>query len=237
LFGEKYTETVRTITIGGDKPFSYELCGGTHLDETGDIGTCLIVSEGSVAAGIRRIEAVTGRAAYELIQRRFSALNLAAGLLGSTPEGFPEKVVGLLDELSTTRKQVASLRQSLVSAEFSQVLEKAALIDGVYVLAAKLTEADADTLRLMVDRFRQHYPANGVVVLASVQDARPTLIAAVTDDLVKRGINASELVKFVSAPLGGGGGGRPTLAQAGGKDASKLPEALDSVTGWVKAHL
>ena len=237
LFGEKYTETVRTITIGGDKPFSYELCGGTHLDETGDIGTCLIVSEGSVAAGIRRIEAVTGRAAYELVQHRFSALNQAAGLLGSTPEGLPEKAVSLLDELSTTRKQVASLRQSLVSAEFSQVLEKAVLIDGVYVLAAKLTEADADTLRLMVDRFRQHYPANGVVVLASVQDARPTLIAAVTDDLVKRGINASELVKFVSAPLGGGGGGKPTLAQAGGKDASKLPEALDSVTGWLKAHL
>jgi alanyl-tRNA synthetase len=132
---------------------------------------------------------------------------------------------------------MASLRQNLVSTEFNQILDKAHSVNGVNVLAAKLTEANADTLRQMVDRFRQRYPVNGVVVLASVLDDRPTLIAAITDDLVKRGLNASELVKFVAAPLGGGGGGKPSLAQAGGKDASKLPAALDSVIDWVKARL
>ena len=237
LFGEKYGDTVRTITIGGDDPFSYELCGGTHVDETGDIGICLIVSEGSVASGIRRIEAVTGRGAYELIQRRFQALEQAADLLGSTPELLPEKASALLDDLSAGRKQIAALRQSLASAEFEQSLQSTSQVRGVHLLTATLPEADADTLRQMVDRFRQRYPANGVAVLASVSQGRPTLIAAITDDLVKRGLNAGELVKFVAAPLGGGGGGKPNLAQAGGKDASKLAEALASVSGWLEAKL
>ena len=237
LFGEKYSETVRTITIGGEQPFSYELCGGTHVEETGDIGLCLITSEGSVAAGIRRIEAVTGRGAYALVQRRFQLLNQAAGLLGTSPELLPEKTEAVLDELSTNRKQVASLRQSLVAAEFNQVLAKPSSINQVTVLTATLTEADADTLRLMIDRFRQRYPTNSLAVLASVQAGRPTLIAAVSEDLLKRGLNAGELVKFVAAPLGGSGGGKPTLAQAGGKDASRLPQALESVVGWVEEKL
>ena len=237
LFGEKYSETVRTITIGGEQPFSYELCGGTHVEETGDIGLCLITSEGSVAAGIRRIEAVTGRGAYALVQRRFQLLNQAAGLLGTSPELLPEKTEAVLDELSTNRKQVASLRQSLVAAEFNQVLAKPSSVNQVTVLTATLTEADADTLRLMIDRFRQRYPTNSLAVLASVQAGRPTLIAAVSEDLLKRGLNAGELVKFVAAPLGGSGGGKPTLAQAGGKDASRLPQALESVVGWVEEKL
>jgi alanyl-tRNA synthetase len=237
LFGEKYGDTVRTITIGGDDPFSYELCGGTHVEETGDIGICLIVSEGSVASGIRRIEAVTGRGAYELVQRRFRTLAQAAALLGSTPDLLPEKAVALLDDLSAGRKQIAALRQSLAAAEFEQSLQSTTLVSGAHLLTATLPEADADTLRQMVDRFRQRYPANGVAVLASVSQGRPTLIAAITDDLVKRGLHAGDLVKFVAAPLGGGGGGKPNLAQAGGKDASKLAEALASVSGWLESRL
>ncbi len=237
LFGEKYSETVRTIAIGGEKPFSYELCGGTHVSETGDIGIFLITSESSVAAGIRRIEAVTGRKAYELIQERFHTLNQVASLYSSTVELLPEKASSVLDELSAMRRQVSALRQNQVSAEFAAKLQEASLIDGVRVLATILNEADAETLRQMTDRFRQYYPTDGVVVLGSSKEGRPTVIAAVTEDLVGRGLSAIELVKFVAAPLGGGGGGKPTLAQAGGKDASMLEMALEKVPAWVKESL
>ena len=236
LFGEKYTEMVRTITIGGDKPFSYELCGGTHVAETGDIGICLITSEGSVAAGIRRIEAVTGRKAYELVQTRFAKTNQAAYLLGSTIDTLPERVTTLLDELSSAQKLIAALRQSQVLAEFNLKLQQTKVVEDIRVLTARLKDADADTIRQMVDRYRQHYPSKAVVVLGSINDGRPTVIAAITDDLLAHGLNAIELVRFVAAPLGGGGGGKPTLAQAGGKDASKLDNALEAVEAWVKEH-
>jgi alanyl-tRNA synthetase len=236
LFGEKYGETVRTITIGDNDPFSYELCGGTHVGETGDIGVFLITSESSVGAGLRRIEAVTGRGAYELIQRRFSLLGQVADLLEVTPEQAPLKAQGLLDDLAETRRQVAALRQEMVLTEFSNQLDTVSPVAGVPVLATTLSGADVDTLRLMADRFRQRY-SSGVVVLASVIDDRPTLIAAVTEDLVKRGLHAGELVKAIAQPLGGSGGGRPTLAQAGGKDASQLPQALARVATWVQEKL
>lgn len=237
LFGEKYADTVRTISIGGDKPFSYELCGGTHVNRTGDIGVFLITSEGSVAAGIRRIEAVTGRKAYELIQNRFNTLNQIASLLGSTPDLLPDKVNALLDELNAARKQIAAMRQSQVAAEFAQKLQQTILVNDVRVIAANLKDADADTLRQMADRFRQQYPSPGVAVLSSTKDGRPIIVAAITDDLLVRGLNAIALVKFVAAPLGGGGGGKPTLAQAGGKDATQLDLALRSVEAWVKENL
>jgi alanyl-tRNA synthetase len=236
LFGEKYSEIVRTITIGGEDPFSYELCGGTHVGETGDIGVFLITSEGSVGAGLRRIEAVTGRGAYELIQRRFGLLNQTASLLDTTPEQVPLKSQSLLDDLTETRRQIAEIRQEIVTTEFSSQLESVTWVANVPVLAATLPGANGDTLRQMADRFRQRYPT-GVVVLATVMDDRPMLIAAVTEDLVKRGIHAGELVKAIAQPLGGSGGGRPTLAQAGGKDASQLPKALAGVADWVQKKL
>ena len=237
LFGEKYSETVRTITIGGAEPFSYELCGGTHVDETGDIGLFLITSEGSAAAGIRRIEAVTGRGAYELVARRFRALKKASDLLSAPLEGVPEKIQGLLDDLSEARKQISALRQAQSENAFIRHLEVVPNIKGVSVLTVKLDDVDVDTLRSMTDRFRQRIPS-GVAVLASVSaDGRPILVASVSDDLVRRGLHAGELVKFVAAPLGGSGGGRPTLAQAGGKEASGLDQALASVASWVEEKL
>jgi alanyl-tRNA synthetase len=237
LFGEKYGETVRTITIGGEHPFSYELCGGTHVGETGDIGICLIVSEGSVSANTRRIEAVTGRKAYDLVQSRFTKSHQAAFLMGSSPEDLPEKVTALMDELSSLQKQVTTLRQNLVSNEFDQKMQQIKLVKDVKVLSTRLHEADADTLRQMVDRFRLQYPEKGIAVLASERDGRPIIIAAITNDLLARGINAIDLVKFVASPLGGGGGGKPTLAQAGGKDSSKIDAALEGVESWVKDKL
>jgi alanyl-tRNA synthetase len=237
LFSEKYGETVRTITIGSEHPFSYELCGGTHVDDTGDIGICLIISEGSVAAGIRRIEAVTGRKAYELIQNRFNILNQVAGLLESNPLVLPEKITSLLDELSVSRKQITALRQNQVLAEFDQKLLEIKLVGDVKVISTKLNDADADTLRQMTDRFRQRFPSRAIAVLGSVKDGRPTIIAAVTEDLLKNGINAVDLVRFVAAPMGGGGGGKPILAQAGGKDATQMDKALECVEAWVKEKL
>ncbi|MEZ0396884.1 MAG: alanine--tRNA ligase [Anaerolineales bacterium] len=234
LFGEKYGETVRTLTIG-DK-YSYELCGGTHLDRTSDVGLFLIVSEGSAAAGIRRIEAVTGRGAYELVARRNRALKHAAARLSSTPEMVAVKVEALLDELAAARKQVAALRQQLALAVFSARLADVPRLKDVPFLALEIPAADADTLRLLADRFRQKYPS-GVCVLASAPDDRPIVIAAVTEDLTRRGLHAGDLVKQAAAPLGGSGGGRPTLAQAGGKDPSRISEALAAATRWAEEKL
>lgn len=236
LFGEKYGETVRTITIGGEEPFSYELCGGTHVAETGDIGIFLIISEGSAAAGIRRIEALTGRGAYDLIQRRFRSSKEAASLLSIIPEELPQKIKSLLDDLSTVNRQITTLRYEIAQAEFLHHLEDVPVVAGIPVLTAILPGADMDTLRQMTDRFRQKYPS-GVAVLASINDNRPNLVAIVTEDLVKRGLHAGELARFIAQPLGGSGGGKPTLAQAGGKDARQLENVLAEVAKWVEERI
>jgi alanyl-tRNA synthetase len=236
LFGEKYGETVRTVTVGKADVFSYELCGGTHVDETGFIGLFLITSEGSAAAGVRRIEAVTGRKAYELVQRRFRTVKQAAATLMTTPDDLAERTVAVVDDLEKARKQINSMRQEQAASEFTRLLNNVPLVSGVPVLTALLSHADADTLRQMTDRFRQQYPS-GVVVLGSALEGKPTLIAAVTDDLVKRGVKAGDLVKEIAQKIGGSGGGRPTLAQAGGKDADRLPEALDGVAPFVASKL
>ncbi len=215
---------------------SYELCGGTHLSETADIGLFLITSESSAAAGVRRIEAVTGRAAYEMVQKRFRILKQAAGIFNSGLDEVPHKIQQLQGELDESRKRLAQQRQELAMADFNRQLENVPVVAGVPVLAALLPDTDADTLRAMTDLFRQHYPS-GVVVVASAPDNRPVIIGAVTDDLVKRGLNAGELVKTVAAVVGGGGGGRPTLAQAGGKDGAKLPEALEKAAEYVQNKL
>jgi alanyl-tRNA synthetase len=237
LFGGKYAEHVRTISIGNEQPFSYELCGGTHVGETGDIGICLIISEGSVAAGIRRIEAVTGRKAFEVVQSRFNTLSQVAKSLGTNPETLPEKANSLLGELDNLQKQVSALRQRLVSLEFDQKLQKTILVNDFTLISTRINDADADSLRLLVDRFRQKFPTRGIAVLASVRDGKPIIIAAVTNDITELGFSAIELVNMVAEPLGGKGGGRPTLAQAGGKDASKLEAALENVENWVKKQI
>lgn len=241
LFGEKYGEIVRTVTIGQQAvtepdPVSYELCGGTHLSQTADIGLFLIISESSAAAGVRRIEAVTGRGAYEVVQKRFRALKQSSMMLTSPMEEVPQKIRQLGEELEQARKRIAQQRIELAATEFVRSLENVPTVSGVPVLTALIPNADADTLREMTDRFRQSYPS-GVAVVASAPENRPVIIAAVSEDLVKRGINAGDLVKAAAAVVGGGGGGRPTLAQAGGKDASRLSEALDKVPALVKEKL
>ncbi len=236
LFGEKYGDVVRTITIGGEDPFSYELCGGTHVDHTGDIGIFLITSEGSAAAGVRRIEAVTGREAYNLVQHRFKLMKRTAETLVSAVDDLDKKAEILVGEVSNSQKEVSRLRQALAVAEFTPLMIKAQEISGVRVLVEVLKNEDADTMRALTDIYRSAF-VTGVVVLGSVVNDRPMVIAAVSDDLVKKGWHAGDLVKTVAAIIGGSGGGRPNLAQAGGKDASKLREALDQVLPWITKKL
>jgi alanyl-tRNA synthetase len=235
LFGEKYGEVVRTITIG-DK-YSYELCGGTHLDRTSDVGAFLIVSESSAAAGVRRIEAVTGRGAYELVAKRFKTLKQAAAALKSAVDEVPQKAELVQEELAAARKQAAALKTELASTAFTAQLAAAEAVKGVHVLAMELPGADKDTLGQLADKFREKYPEKGVCVIGTTSGGQVIVMAAVTQDLIKQGIKAGDLVGHVSRQLGAGGGGAPHLAFGGGKDAAKLPEALQSVRGWVESKV
>lgn len=237
LFGEKYADIVRTITIGEPEPFSYELCGGTHVNETGDIGLFVITNEGSVAAGIRRIEAITGREAYAYVNHRLHLLRQSANLLNTSSDQVVDRLLSLQSELTDLKKQLANMRQTVVSTEFKQMLENPITVKEIRVLYAILPGADSDTLRQMTDQFRHKYPDRGVAALASIQNDRPILIAAVTEDLVAKGLKAGELAKFLAAPLGGSGGGKPTLAQAGGKNSAELDKALASVPQWIEQNL
>lgn len=234
LFGEKYADVVRNITIGEEEIISNELCGGTHVSETADIGLFLIVSEGSAAAGIRRIEAVTGRKAYEFAEKRLSILSAASDLLSVPPDQLLEKIKRLLDEINTTQKQLSNLKQQLIRDQFEkQFSSHLSKIGDINLLRVILKDAEADTLRNLVDIFRQKIPQKGVAVFGSQVQQKPLLVVGVSDDLTKQGWSAVDIVKFLSEPLGGGGGGRPSLAQAGGKDASKLEQALSLAEKWV----
>lgn len=206
LFGEKYGETVRTISIlQNDGKYSYELCGGTHLDRTSDIGVFLILSEGSVAANVRRIEAVTGRAAYDLIAKRFKTLKQTASALKTSIDEVPLKVELLQDEVAELKKELASLRTQQALAAFNLQLSSLQTVKDVHLLAVEIPAADADILRLLADKFREKYPHNGAALLTNGS----TVIAVVTEDLVRRGLKAADLI----TGIGGKGGGRPNLAQ------------------------
>lgn len=231
LFGEKYGDVVRTITIGNpDDKYSYELCGGTHLERTSDVGAFIIVSEGSAAAGVRRIEAVTGRGAYELIAKRFKALKNAASTLKSNLEDVPVKVESLQDELAVVKKQLAAARADLAISTFSSQFANVTDVAGMNLLVTQMPGVDKDALTKLSDSFRARFPENGVCVIASSD----LVMVTVTQDLIKKGIKAGDLVGHISRQLGAGGGGAPHLAFGGGKDMSKLPEALASVKDWVQ---
>ncbi|GAB4483871.1 MAG: alanine--tRNA ligase [Anaerolineales bacterium] len=230
LFGEKYGEVVRTVTVSGeDGRYSYELCGGTHLARTSDVGAFLIVSESSAAAGIRRIEAVTGRGAYELIAKRSALLKNTAAALKTAPEEIPAKVATLQDELSAVKKQLSTARAELALATFSQKLAEAQSVSGVTLLVTEIPGLEKDSLTKLADSFRAKFPQNGVCVVVSGEQ----IMAAVTQDLIKKGIKAGDLVGHLARQLGAGGGGAPHLAFGGGKEWDKLPAALASVPDWL----
>jgi len=237
LFGEKYGTEVRTIQIGENgKPFSYELCGGTHVEHTGDIGLFLITSEGSAAAGIRRIEAVTGRGAYEIAKKRNEILLQTAIILKANALEVANKALSVQKELSDANKQLITLRNQVAHKGIEGIIENVPLVSGIPLLTAALPGANAVALRQVADRFREKYPS-GVALLVGTEDGRATLIAAVTKDLVARGLQAGDLVKQAAEVLEGSGGGKPELAQAGGKDNGHVAEALAKAEPWVKSKL
>jgi len=237
LFGEKYGEQVRVIRIGDPgEPFSQELCGGVHVDQTGEIGLFRIVSETSVGAGVRRIEAVTGRTAFQLVQKRLNVLDAAATHLGCPPEEVERAVLRLMGDLHDRQKENADLRRGMARLEFEALLLGVQETAGVKVLAGQVQAADVETLREMTDWSRNRL-GSVVTVLGAVIDGKPNLVAAVTPDLVERGLKAGALIQQVAKVVGGGGGGRPTLAQAGGRDASKLGDALALVAGLVEEQI
>jgi alanyl-tRNA synthetase len=233
LFGEKYEDDVRVLKIG---EFSTELCGGTHVSRAGDIGIFKIVSEGGVAAGVRRIEAVTGQGAYEYMVQTDHRLRDVAGLVRGSRDDVEEKVRQLVERARKLEKEVAQLKDKLASGANKDVAAEAKTINGVKVVSAIADGADAAALRNAVDQLKSRLGSAVIVLGAATADGKVALIAGVTADLVNT-VKAGELVNFVAQQVGGKGGGRADLAQAGGTDPSRLDVALQSVPDWVASKL
>jgi alanyl-tRNA synthetase len=231
LFGEKYGDVVRVIDIGS----SIELCGGTHVKRTGDIGLFKIVAESGVAAGVRRVEAVTGEGALARVNVQEQQLQQVADAVKSQPHEAATRIGQILDNVKSLEKELAALKSKLASAQGDELLSQAQEINGVKILAAKLDGADAAVLREALDQLKNKLKS-AAIVLASVNDGKVSLIAGVTADATAK-VKAGELVNFVAQQVGGKGGGRPDMAQAGGTQPEHLAAALASVHAWVKAKL
>jgi alanyl-tRNA synthetase len=229
LFGEKYGDEVRVLDIGSSREF----CGGTHVGRTGDIGVFKITSEGGVAAGIRRIEATTGASALALIESRLQELGQVARQVRAQPGvGMVEKAVSaLLEEKRSLEKELGRLKSKLALGQGQDLASQAVDVKGAKVLAATVDGADAKTLRETMDKLKERLKS-AAIVLGAVNDGKVSLIAGVTSDLTGK-LKAGELVNFVAQQVGGKGGGRPDMAQAGGTEPAKLPDALQSVRTWV----
>ena len=227
LFGEKYGDEVRVLDIGSSK----ELCGGVHVTRTGDIGLFKIVAEGGVAAGIRRIEAVTGEGALAWVQATNAKLLAAAGALKTAPEELPSRIAQVQDQVKLLEKEVAALKSKMASGQGDELVNQAVDVNGIKVLAATMDGADVTSLRETMDKLKDKL-GSAAIVLASVVDGKVSLIAGVTKDATGK-VKAGELVNFVAQQVGGKGGGRPDMAQAGGTDPSGLPAALAGVAAWV----
>ncbi|MDO9234294.1 MAG: alanine--tRNA ligase [Methylotenera sp.] len=231
LFGEKYGDEVRVLDIGSSR----ELCGGTHVSRTGDIGLFTITAEGGVASGVRRVEAVTGQNALRYMQTMETTLGGIAGTLKVLPTEVPTRVNSLLDQVRRLEREIAAIKGKLASSQGDDLATQAIEIAGVKVLATTLEGADANSLRETMDKLKDKLKS-AVIVLASVNDGKVSLAAGVTADLIAK-IKAGDLVNFVAQQVGGKGGGKPDMAMAGGADASQLSKALASVEGWVKEKL
>ena len=231
LFGEKYGDEVRVLDIGTSR----ELCGGTHVKRTGDIGLFKIVAESGVAAGVRRVEAVTGERALTYIQEQEQQLQCVAEAVKAQPQDAAGRITQILDNVKHLERELGRMKSKLASSQGDDFADRVREIKGVKVLAVCLEEADLKTLREAVDKFKNKFKSC-VTVLAAVEDGKVKLIAGVTSDLTAR-LKAGDLVNFVAQQVGGKGGGRADLAQAGGTVPDSLPAALESVASWVEQHL
>ncbi|HUL57048.1 MAG TPA: alanine--tRNA ligase, partial [Usitatibacter sp.] len=231
LFGEKYGDEVRVLDIGTSR----ELCGGTHVARTGDIGLFKIISEGGVAAGIRRVEAVAGSVLLRYLDNLESELGFVSDFYQAKGPELQKKLQAEREEKRSLEKQLAQLKVKMATSRGSDLADEAVDVKGIKVLAAKLDGADVKTLRDTLDQLKGKLKS-GAIVLAASEGDKVSLIAGVTQDLVAR-VKAGELVNFVASQVGGKGGGRPDMAQAGGTNAAALPKALESVRGWVEERL
>ncbi|PFK45731.1 alanine--tRNA ligase [Bacillus cereus] len=231
LFGEKYGDVVRVVQVGD---YSLELCGGCHVDNTASIGIFKIVAESGIGAGTRRIEAVTGKSAYELMNDQVGLLKEAAGKMKTNPKDILTRVDGLFTEVKQLQKENESLAAKLSNIEAGNLTDSVVTVDGVNVLATKVNVADMNNLRTMMDDLKNKLES-AVVVLAAVNDDKVNILAGVTKDLISQGYHAGKLVKEVASRCGGGGGGRPDMAQAGGKNPAQVEEALSFVEEYVKS--
>ena len=232
FFGDKYGDEVRVLSMGD---FSTELCGGTHVARTGDIGFFKIVSESGVAAGVRRVEALTGEGALAWVQQQEAKLAEAAAVLKAPVGEVSAKIAQVLDNARSLERELARLKSRLASSQGEDLAAQAVEVKGTKVLAAALEGADARTLRETMDQLKERLKS-AAIVLGAVSDGKVALVAGVTPDLTAR-VKAGELVNYVAQQVGGRGGGRPDMAQAGGTDAAKLPAALRSVSSWVSERL
>ncbi|KUD57671.1 alanyl-tRNA synthetase, partial [Salmonella enterica subsp. enterica serovar Typhimurium] len=232
LFGEKYDERVRVLSMGD---FSTELCGGTHASRTGDIGLFRIISESGTAAGIRRIEAVTGEGAMATVHAQSDRLNDIAHLLKGDSQNLGDKVRAVLERTRQLEKELQQLKDQAAAQESANLSSKAVDLNGVKLLVSELAGIEPKMLRTMVDDLKNQLGST-VIVLATVVEGKVSLIAGVSKDVTDR-VKAGELIGMVAQQVGGKGGGRPDMAQAGGTDAAALPAALASVQGWVSAKL
>ena len=228
LFGEKYGDEVRVLDIGSSR----ELCGGTHVKATGDIGLFKIVSEGGVAAGIRRVEAIAGSVAVDYVQQLDGKLTAAASLLKAQPQELEARIAQMLDTVKTLEKQMAQLKAKMATSQGDDLADQALEVKGVKVLAAKLEGVDAKSLRDTLDALKNKLKS-AVIILAVVEGDKVSLAAGVSADLTTR-IKAGELLNHVATQVGGKGGGRADMAQGGGTQPAALPAALASVRKWVE---
>ena len=232
LFGEKYDEKVRVVSMG---EFSTELCGGTHVNQTGDIGLFKLTSESGIASGVRRIEAITGSTALAYVQQQTQTLQSAANLLKAEPFAIVERIINTQDLLKATEKSLTQAKQKLASQQGSDLVSKVQIIKGQNVLVANLPGVEAKALRGMLDELKQKI-SSGIIVLGVPGEEKVNLIAGVTSDLVNQ-VKAGELVNFVASQVGGKGGGRPDMAQAGGTQPENLEHALTSVYDFISEKI
>tara|TARA_Y100000994_G_C15621283_1_gene413127 strand:- start:135 stop:1079 length:945 start_codon:yes stop_codon:yes gene_type:complete len=236
FFGDKYGETVRMVEIVNGERFSLEVCGGTHVDHTGEVGIIHILGESSIGAGMRRIEAVSGRAAEELIWNRFRSEKKITDMLQTTESQLESKISDILAELDKTRKQTQNLEQKIAIQSAQSLIEDEKHVEDIRVISEVIAADSTELLRSTSDWLRDKIQS-GVIGLGATVNGNPMIIITVSDDVIKKGVSAAELIKTVSKMIGGGGGGRPNSAQAGGKDNSKLEEAVKTIPNLISAAI
>ena len=233
LFGEKYKDVVRVLNVGGD--FSYELCGGTHVERAGDIGFFKVVSESGIASGVRRIEAVTGIGALNWIENVEVKLQRIAKILKTDIESIDTKLSAQIEKTRKQEKELEQLKGKIANSAGSDLVSDAETIEGIKIIAKSLDDIDPKTLRDTVDQLKNKL-GTAAIILATVNDSKVSLVAGVTQDATDR-IKAGELVNHVAQQVGGKGGGRPDMAQAGGNDPSGLEAALKNVPDWIRDQI